>query len=251
VRQPRDPPDERSDGVAVVLRRLANPYLPFDGQRSAPGTATANFTYNPFLTVDYIESVPLQAVNGTAAIASTGKLQPYAAYRGTLQPQTGQQHPVVQCTFGRPNVPAPPTYDALTHIDRAPISPLELLNVSGYQPYQLTQRFLGPDANGTLMRFGHRAPWLDDDPSLAGTSRRLYRLFEFLETRPPVPGAPVLGRSPGKVNLNTIWDPEVLQALCDLQPGSSVTAATVNDLFSRVLYDSTATIAGPGRRTQT
>src|SRR5262249_10110409 len=33
VRQPADLPDERTQGITVILRRLANPYLPFNGQR--------------------------------------------------------------------------------------------------------------------------------------------------------------------------------------------------------------------------
>ena len=31
--------DERTEGVSVIVRRLANPYLPFDGQRLAPARA--------------------------------------------------------------------------------------------------------------------------------------------------------------------------------------------------------------------
>ncbi len=243
VTQRGDPPDERSDGVTVALRRLANPYLPFDGQRGLPASTVANFTYNPYLTVDYVEGIALQAVNSGGALASTGKFQPYAAYRRTLRTQTGVQHPVVNCTFGRPNLPAPTSYDLLTHLDRAPSGPLDLLQVSGYQPYQLTQRFLGPDRQGNLTKFAQRAPWLDDGLLPGGPSHRLYRLFEFLETGADL--AP-LGRRAGKVNLNTVWDPEIFRALCNLDPNKSSTMA--DDVFSGAFYDSSA-MAASGRRT--
>lgn len=247
-RQPGDPPDERDGGVAVVLRRLANPYLPFDGRRRMPNSTDANFTYNPYLTVDYVEGAPLQPVLDPAAspLASTGKLQPFAAFRDLLQPQIGGQHPTVRCTFGGPNLPAPASTEALTHLDRPPLSPLELLAVSGYQPYQLTQRFIGPDRQGALTKFGHRAPWLDEDLSAGGPSHRLYRLFEFLEASPAVSGYAPLGRRPGKVNLNTVWDPEIFRALGNADPTRPSTA--LDDLFSGAFYDAT-TLATTGRRT--
>ncbi len=238
VRQPIDPPDERSEGVAVVLRRLANPYLPFDGRRNGAGFA-ANFTYNPFVTVDYLEDVPLQAVEAGVQlpVASRGKLQPYAAHRSQLAAQLPGPNANLSYSFGRENLPAPARYDWLTHLDRPPTSPLELLHVSGCQPYQLTQRFIAPNAGGLPVKFGHRAPWLDDGRAAGGPSHRLYRLFEFLETAPQAAGVAAGGRIPGKINLNTVWDPETFRALCDAQPSNSFGDALVDDLFALLLYD--------------
>src|SRR5438132_10344914 len=45
------PPDERSEGVAVVLRRLANPYLPFDGRRNGGGLDRKSTRLNSSHTV--------------------------------------------------------------------------------------------------------------------------------------------------------------------------------------------------------
>src|SRR5262249_40178920 len=151
--------------------------------------------------------------------------------------------------FGRGNIPAPPRYDWLTHLDRPLRSPLELLHVSGYQPYQLTQRFVHVDSTGLLTKFGHRAPWLDEllPP---GTSQRLYRLFELLETGTLAAGVAAGGRIPGKINLNTTRDPETWQALCDAQPSSYFGEAEVNDAFRRYLYDRAASPGHPLRRTQ-
>ena len=40
---------------------------------------------------------------------------------------------------------------------------------------------------------------------MANQDFRLYRFFEFLENKPHANVAP-LGRIPGKINLNTVWD---------------------------------------------
>src|SRR5262249_18801471 len=94
-----------------------------------------------------------------------------------------------------------------------------------FKPHELTQQFMvlspfNPDGG----RFQHYAPWLLK-PELG-----LYRVFEFLETgdraagAPPTPG----GRIPGRINLNTIWDPETFLALCDPQPSNNF---CVEDLY--------------------
>jgi len=248
--------DERSYGLTVMLRRLANPYLP---PQLNPGLPN----YNPYVTVDYIPSVPIQGVQSTA-LASFGKRQPYAGLNlltlpityGTIAPSpTSPVSPqagggaytttgtTVTSTFGVLNSPLPQSghYDWLVHLDRPPISPMELLHVSAWPPYKLTQQFmLGADNTPTvgniITTFAHYAPWFDAlpagetlattpniitcpwwfDPNLpTGSSHRLYRLFEFLECGDRAFGVNGLGRIPGKVNINTIWDPEILQALID------------------------------------
>jgi hypothetical protein len=252
VRQPGETPDERSEGVTVLLRRLANPYLPFDGKRRLASGIAPNFTYNPYVTVDYLEDIPVQpvAVRSLPVITSTGKLQPYAAHRSQLRPQTTAPNPGLKCSFGRENVPAPERYDWLVHLDRQPVSPLELSHVSGYQPYQLTQRFVGTDGAGQPVKFGHRAPWLDEGRSPGAPSHRLYRLFEFLEAGASSAGVAPGGRSPGKINLNTVWDPEVFQALCDAQPSNYFRESDVEAVFTALLYDPLGRSTEPYRRTQ-
>src|SRR5439155_7775364 len=134
-------------------------------------------------------------------------------------------------------------------LDRPLISPIELLHVSGYQPYQLTQRFITVQINGKsfgkLLPFGHRAPWLDEDlqEDLLGSgsfssglsSHRLYRLFEFLETGPLSAGVAAGGRIPGKININTVWDLETLQAICDAQPSNHFSEADIQTLFKQMI----------------
>ncbi|HWG42212.1 MAG TPA: hypothetical protein VN688_05450 [Gemmataceae bacterium] len=264
-------PDERTTGLKVLLRRLANPYLPLNTNPAAGAL------YNPYVTVDYIENVPIHSNTPPAAqYNSRGKCQPYGALTQLVPPvapavadptkvqpsspvvdQQSAAAPVnnVTSTFGLVNSPLPPSgnYDWLVHLDRPVISPMELLHVSAYQPYQLTQRFiLGSDnlnnaANmvnppkpaNALNLFGHYAPWLDTPPGPianmscpwwfdatlpAGSSHRLYRLFEFFESGDWATGVNGLGRMPGKVNINTYWDAEILQALVDANPSTGIAA---------------------------
>ena len=64
-----------------------------------------------------------------------------------------------------------------------------------------------------------------------------------------VPGG---DRVPGKVNLNTIWDPETLLALCDPQAANSFTTRDVGDVFLKLMrsrspgYNFLAGTGGPG-----
>jgi hypothetical protein len=279
--------DERTTGLTVMLRRLANPYLPLQTNPGLPN-------YNPYLTVDYISNVPIQSNTPAPAAAYTswGKTQPYAgltqvtvtagvpqapanstALAGSpvtnqlpnaAPPPAGAASPAgvfASTTFGYANYPLPPSghYDWLVHLDRPPISPMELLHVSAWPPYMLTQRFmLGSNSAAvnaaatppSLNTFGHYAPWFDalppgqtlatmvcpwwfdaslppltNPPTAANTSHRLYRLFEFLESGDWATGVNGLGRIPGKVNINTIWDPEILQALVDANTSIGITAS--------------------------
>jgi hypothetical protein len=215
-------PDYRRSGITVLLRRLANPYLPPD-PRPTLGNQS-NPTYNPYQTVDDLSGIPLHDVTNPAALrASLGKRQPYAAAASQLAPQVPAGNAPMLHTFGRPNNPPPLSgaYNWLVHLDRPLISPMELLHVSGYPPHLLTQRFVSSDGPlGPPRFFNHCVPWFDQD-------NRLYRLFECLTTTPRFSGMVPGGRVAGKVNLNTIWDPEMLLALCDPQPANHFTAVQI------------------------
>jgi hypothetical protein len=253
--------DERTTGLTVLVRRLANPHIPFDDRPSiadANGVFKANPWYNPFVTLDGIDKVPFRdAVNAfTAPYQSRGKRQPYAGFTllaagnnnnvyklDANSPVTDQGAASAQGvghTFGQLNTPLPFSghYDWLVHLDRQLISPMELLHVSGYQPYQLTQQFIRGNDTVPAQKFQHYVPWFDQDLTVANPpqSHRLYRIFELIHTNDrasgvgnpnatfnaanpalhgldPVPGS----RYPGKININTIWDFEVFAALCDAQ----------------------------------
>src|SRR5262249_324119 len=62
------PPDERTTGVNVMLRRLANPHLPFNAVASIPDPNNANKLitnpyYNPYVTVDALDKIALRDPN--------------------------------------------------------------------------------------------------------------------------------------------------------------------------------------------
>ncbi|MGE3805487.1 MAG: hypothetical protein AB7K24_12500, partial [Gemmataceae bacterium] len=217
---------------AVLLRRLACPGM-------APQEDKTMANYNPYITVDYLAEVPtfdgvevtdMAAHNPSTKFTErypTGKYQPYASELTTQLKQmmptgvTGQ----IQHTFFRHNSKDDPAnagtpmqtikmpFDWLVHLDRQLVSPMELLQVSGFKPHELTQQFMQPDATNSPCGekdFAHRVPWFDDQA-------RLYRVFEFLETKNRCLGVDVGGRIPGRVNINTIWDLETIQAICDRQ----------------------------------
>jgi hypothetical protein len=215
-------PDYRAAGLIVLLRRLANPYLPPDPRPTIDNSP--NPAYNPFVTIDFLSGIPLNnATDPQAVYSSWGKLQPYAAHPSQVAPQVSSFQAPTRHTFGRVNDPVPPGghYDWLVHLDRRPVSPAELLQVSGFAPHDLTRRFVSPDSPGGPGKpFRQRMPWFDP-------SNRLYRVFELLAARHGLPGTGPGGRVAGKINLNTIWDPETLLALCDPQPGNCFAAADV------------------------
>src|SRR5262249_31349100 len=205
--------------LAVLLRRLANPHLPPNHVIVDPATEALNPLYTPSATVDYIANFPLTDSTKTP-YSSIGKQQPYAADSGTqIKAQSGGGNANVPNSFGLANT-VPPGFapDWLVHLDRQVISPAELLQVSGFRPYQLTHKFITVTG-----KFQHRVPWFDEDVPAppAGTppsSHRLYRLFGFLEVADRASGVSQYGRVPGRININTVWDPEILPALPDLNP---------------------------------
>lgn len=156
---------------------------------------------------------------------------------------TSGQRPPTQLPEPGPN--GLERFDWFVHHDRKLTSPVELIHVSAVPPWLLTQRFIYPAQTSggasALVRQGHTAPWLDEretiDP-MTGRGGSKIGLQEFSQT-PPQPGVPptlssrlyralemfrvgdrtvemgFAGRDIGKVNINTIWDKPVFDAVCD------------------------------------
>jgi hypothetical protein len=215
----------QTTGITVLLRRLANPHMP-------PDLNPASATYNPYVTADYMTNVALQNTNNGEV--STAKAQPYAGNPSAYLKQVAGAAGTTADTFGQVNN-ATAVFDWLVHLDRQLISPMELLNVSGYHPHELTYQFLPK----TGWRYGHQADWYTE-------TNRLYRAFEFLGTRSRAGGVSGLGgRQPGKVNINAIWNKEVLEALADPQTGNSFTQAQVDAVFKQLMTLRTPLVATP------
>ncbi|MBI1913629.1 MAG: hypothetical protein HYS12_02570 [Planctomycetes bacterium] len=223
---------DQTNGVTILLRRLANPHLPPNPNQTKLDPITGNpvvdTTYNPYITVDYLEGVRLWDASNAPTNFSTGKSQPYASDKSQVGKQTRKGNATTH-TFGQPNDPAatasPP--DWLVHLDRTPVSPAELLHVSGFRPHELTHAFINAGASQR-----HRVPWFDEDLPAATppNSHRLWRLFSFLEVADRAARISPRGRTPGKLNINTIWELEVFQALCD----AAISPATGPNAFSDI-----------------
>ncbi|HJT77850.1 MAG TPA: hypothetical protein VJ739_11675, partial [Gemmataceae bacterium] len=257
---PGTPKDDRynapNGGITVLLRRLTNPYLPHQTDPTAGDPYSGN--YNPYMTVDHMEHVslndytplplpympafPAARPTTTPARPSRGKLQPYAADFSQISDEANpssvatQQVPTVHNLGVTPNSPTPPNYDWLVHLDRQLISPAELLQVSAYPPFLLTHQFI-TKPGGATVKFTHRAPWFDEanlGVTTPGNSTRLYRALEFLDVHSRAAGVGFTGRVPGRVNINTIWDQETFNALCDPQAGNYFTAADVSAIWAGI-----------------
>ncbi len=279
TRVPPPPPKT----YTILLRRLACPYRPADNNPVVGGVPNPN--YNPYITVDYFTGLQVtNAVkyvqNPAAALripkpkettydnqrSSIGREQPYAG----VNPSSGATGPSLVAaqtggngtknTFFKHNSNSPPangkTFDWLVHLDRPLTGPMELLHVSGFKPHELTQQFMtAPSASATPdQKFNHRAPFFVRNPANAAElqmvqSARIFRALEYLTVgdRSLYPGTG--GRIPGKVNINTVFDPEVLDALIDAPPqtgpgGNFFTQQAVSEIWNKLQARRSATFGG-------
>jgi hypothetical protein len=254
----------QGNGATVMLQRLVNPHIPWN-QSPTLSNGAVNPWYNPYVTIDYISNVPLyNATNpfntatppATPAYSSVGKKQPYTGFMnpnpttgfqlgyppnpGTaptssvVQNQTNTQSTTVKHTFGARNNPLSNNnsgpYNWLTHLDRMLISPVELLHVSQYQPHQLTQKFMLADPESGTNAYQHApvSTWYNE-------TTRLYRVFEFLETRDRLAGTTLGNRTTGKISINAIWDYQTFLALCDPQGGNNFLASDVQAIWNQLI----------------
>ncbi|HEX5271795.1 MAG TPA: hypothetical protein VFW33_14960, partial [Gemmataceae bacterium] len=221
---------------ALLLRRLACPGLPWQPD---PTLDPATAPYNPYVTVDYVSAVPLNAgntndgagfTNRALALArrrSTGRREPYDAGSagGIVQAPRPRLTGQPQHTFFKDNAPRQDPFHWLVFLDRPPVSPMELLHAPCCKPHQLTHLFRDPSGDN-YQSYNHAPYWLLRDPTSP-----LSRVFEFLQAHCRAGGVAPGGRVPGQVNLNTVWDPETFRALCDAQRSNSFTEADVEQIY--------------------
>ena len=68
-------------------------------------------------------------------------------------------------------------------------------------------------------RLKYTADWLDHGVAANQPGTYLYRALGLLRTGTPLHGLGMGGRVPGKININTIFNQEVFNAICDAQAG--------------------------------
>jgi hypothetical protein len=221
------------------LRRLACPGLKPQPDPRQP-------FYNPYVTVDTMTEVNVN--NGLTFLksgptnptplgnrAALGRTQPYAGVGFNLvqqnptPPLPGQpkhtffRHNGEKDTFTpNPNGTLNTPFVWVPHLDRQLVSPVELLNVSIVPPWALTSGIESIPGFSAVFFFmaGHQ--------TFRSDSTGLFRALEFLECGSRAASVAPGGRVPGKININSIWDPETFLALCDPQPSSFY---TVDDLY--------------------
>ncbi len=252
----------------LILRRLLCPHLPFNG---TPGP-----TYNPYVTVDFVQTLQTQMYDSRQYTQngpnmsqipytqqySYGRTQPYAASPNRYVQSIGASvGGACINTFAATNKGANTTtmttapdspYLWLTHLDRMLISPIELFQVSCFPPHRLTQQFItGTGAVTRANSFQHLANWVNNMAPVAGGGASattnavltdqfvLYRALGLLKVRNQTLGMSFGGRVPGRVNINTIWDQQILQAVADPQfsgPGpNQFTSTTIQTAFSNIM----------------
>jgi len=239
------------DKYTIVLQRLACPYLPPQEDKAQ---IAARGYYNPYVTVDWMDQVEAQDGNGGQQAGqpdprqSIGRNQPFAAHVDSQVKQTPQtalanlgmpKHSFFFRNTQKADSPDPVfAYDYVFWLNRQLLNTLELLHVSGYKPSELTQRFMlgQPDPNTgkppPTGRFAYRAPWFESD-------KLIYRALEFFEGYLRNQWTPPGGRDAGRVNLNTVWDYQILQGLADRHGTHYYTDAGVQAAFQRMLQSRT------------
>jgi len=266
---------QNNNKPSLVLRRLANPYL-------KPQNDATQGNYNPYVTVDVMNDIRINdaVTNATddkkAAPptvenrSSVVRRQPYQETGKTnvggifnvsanmakalvKQPQhtflrqngTLSEVPVAGINAADNLLNLPFTW--LVHLDRQLVNPIELLELAGCKPAEVTRRFINENdtTNTTASIFktqnnnsfyGHKVPWLDG-------SSRLSRFLEFAQVKSRQAGVAQDGRIPGLVNINAIWDKEIFNALCDANANNNFNQAEVDTIFTNFINDRSPTNA--------
>jgi hypothetical protein len=255
---------------SIVLRRLANPYLPANDP-AVLGGYNPTLPVNLYVTVDVMDNVTARddvekdststhspPTSQPGADRTLGRQNPYAngfpiSPLPTLPTPlptgfalTGPQQPTPNPPGPAPAPPGPPPFHTLmtvnaqqspfptdqwfgwlAHLDRAPVSPVELLQVSRVAPYELTARFAAvatvqgtpvnppgpPNPDQPVWHYGAHTAFsaFAQSASYRGEIAQpdygqLYRALDVLAVRNLAPGVPVGGPEYGRINLNTVWD---------------------------------------------
>jgi hypothetical protein len=117
----------------------------------------------------------------------------------------------------------------LVHYDRVALNSTELLQVVAVKPHELTHSYYESSAGNAAVpssgldpnnRLWYTADWMDHAGNLNPVFTNggfLYRALGALKVATALDGLGMGGRVPGKININTIYAPEILDAIVDAQ----------------------------------
>jgi hypothetical protein len=230
----------------VILRRLANPYLPANDPNEAGYVNT--LPVNQYITVDYMENLPTaDRVNflknlatrthtpaaGTNDYPTTGRVHPFAHGTGPNltagvgdglvfqgAPNAIPPHTFFSVNFGARNNNGTTGFYWLPHLDREAVNATETFWATLDSPAGRTRVVTYDPVSGAqnTPQVYRRKVDFDNNRSPRG------HVFGLLTTGPRLPGSAVGGREAGRVNLNTVNHQSVLNALLDPQAGNAFAA---------------------------
>ncbi len=170
-----------------------------------------------------------------------------------------------------PALPAPTTglsdtimapFDWFVHFDRPIVNPLELLSLQATKPHEVTQYSIRPNG-ASILRDSGLAPWLGINPMTnqpgwdmtnQRTNNGLYRAMDTLRVKSWIYGAGLGGKVHGKININTIQDLRILQAMLDANDfggvGNGFSSAQVSAVWTG-MFNPSIPVANVPYRTAT
>lgn len=255
----------------VVLQKLVYPGLPHNDIDAMTNMLTNGaLPYNPYITIDvfskrkmndlrkYDDLMARNPVPDVTTTSSRGRKSPFLdssgmdisnfannRYNGNNTTAQNGGMGGAQHTMGLPNSNTTNPLPWLTHLDRQLINPLELLHVSTVKPHELTQSvnrwmdsFSQPYIPPTMTQpevparttYPHVNNWAWFDENT-----RIYRFLEVAGVTPLQAGESLNGRVLGKVNVNTMPDEIVFQAVADAAPANNFTSGDVTNAYNNLL----------------
>jgi hypothetical protein len=191
------------------------------GLASPPSFPTSLVLYQNPATPDPNATGVLHTFGRQNSVATAAPGQTYTTGVGTL--------------VGNETLMTP--YDWFVHMDRPLINQLELLHVTVGKPHEFTLNSVVPNAGGTDVTkfFGSTQYQLINNAAYA----QIYRALDLLRVQPYGQMTAIGGRLAGRININTIQDKRVWDALFDVQSGNGFTQAQVDAMWNGLIASRT------------
>jgi hypothetical protein len=220
--------------TSIIANPPMPPYTPVP-----PSTAGGTYSFNfPSSLVVPQQPIPptSTAPTGSSSVSHSFGMFNYTNTAAAPNPSTYLPSPMNKGKASLSGDTLMTPFDWITHLDRTLINQTELLHVTTGRPYEFTMRSIAPNTpNGVnatdVTKFGNTL----GAAMLAG-GNSLYRALDVLRITPYGQMTALGGRVPGKVNINTIQDKRVWDAVFD--PQLAYNSFTITDV-TNMWYPST------------